>query len=93
MGVIDSNVICATCRTENYIMSGSFWIYRFSKTCISYHFMNRILKVMKCICFRCSKLLLSDDELKKGKGKDIYETFDIIYDKSKKVKSCCNINF
>ena len=56
------------------------------------HFMPRIMKLMRCVCFRCSKLLLNSDELKKGKGKDIYETFDLIHEKSKKIKTCDNEN-
>ena len=92
MGVIDSNVICATCEQKSTLCPGHFGFIDLARPVFNMHFMGRILKVMKCICFRCSKLLLSDEELKKGKGKDIYETFDIIYDKSKKVKSCCNIN-
>ena len=92
MGVIDSNVICATCEQKSTLCPGHFGFIDLARPVFHMHFMSRILKVMKCICFRCSKLLLTDEELKKGKGKDIYETFDIIYDKSKKVKSCCNIN-
>ena len=48
------------------------------------HFMSRILKLLRCICFRCSKLLLDDSQL--VEGKDIYETFDLIYENSKKTR-------
>ena len=73
-------------------MSWSFWIYRIGGTCISYALHDRIMKLMRCVCFRCSKLLLNDEELRKGKGKDIYETFDLIHEKSKKIKVCDNEN-
>ena len=51
---------------------------------------TRILKLLKCVCFRCSKLLLSDEDLLKGK--DIYESFDLIHERSKKVKVCGGVN-
>ena len=92
MGVIDSNVICATCEQKSTLCPGHFGYIDLAAPVFHMHFMPRIMKLMRCVCFRCSKLLLSNDELKKGKGKDMYETFDLIHEKSKKIKTCDNEN-
>jgi len=90
MGSIDSNVICETCQQKSSLCPGHFGYIEMAAPVFHMHFMNRILKLLKCICFRCSSLLLDDDEI--VKGKDIYETFDIIYEKSKKIKICNSSN-
>ena len=89
MGAIDSNVICETCEQKSSLCPGHFGYIELARPVFHMHFLSRILKLMKCICFRCSKLLLDDDELN-IESKDIYEKFDLIYEKSKKKKICGN---
>ena len=84
MGTIDSNVICETCEQKSTLCPGHFGYIELAAPVFHMHFINRILKLLKCVCFRCSKLLLSDDLLLKGK--DIYESFDLIHERSKKLK-------
>jgi len=91
MGAIDSNVICETCEQKSSLCPGHFGYIELAKPVFHMHFLPRILKLMKCICFRCSKLLLDDDELN-IESKDIYEKFDLIYEKSKKKKICGCVN-
>ena len=71
MGAIDSNVICETCDKCS-LCPGHFGYIELAAPVFHMHFINRILKLLKCVCFRCSKLLLSDELLLKGK--DIYES-------------------
>ena len=76
MGAIDSNVICETCEQKSSLCPGHFGYIELAKPVFHMHFLTRILKLLKCICFRCSKLLLDDDELDVV-GKDIYEKLNI----------------
>jgi DNA-directed RNA polymerase II subunit RPB1 len=91
MGAIDSNVICETCEQKSSLCPGHFGYIELARPVFHMHFLSRILKLLKCICFRCSKLLLDDDELQ-IESKDIYEKFDLIYEKSKKKKICGCVN-
>ena len=91
MGAIDSNVICETCEQRSSLCPGHFGYIQLAAPVFHMHFMSRILKLLKCICFRCSKLLLSDEELD-VESKNIYEKFDLIYEKSKKKKICGCVN-
>jgi len=91
MGAIDSNVICETCQQKSSLCPGHFGYIDLARPVFHMHFLTRILKLLKCICFRCSKLLLDDDELN-VESKDIYENFDLIHEKSKKKKICGCVN-
>ena len=91
MGAIDSNVICETCGQRSSLCPGHFGYIELAAPVFHMHFISRTLKLLKCICFRCSNLLLDDDELNVD-SKDIYEKFDLIYEKSKKKKICGNKN-
>ena len=91
MGAIDSNVICETCEQRSSLCPGHFGYIELAAPVFHMHFITRILKLLKCICFRCSKLLLDDDELIVN-SKDIYEKFDLIHEKSKKKKTCGHMN-
>ena len=92
MGVIDSNVMCATCEQKSTLCPGHFGYIELAAPIFHMHYINRIQKLLKCICFRCSKLLLDDIEINKLNGTDMYATFDLIYEKSKKIKTCRNEN-
>ena len=91
MGAIDSNVICQTCEQRSSLCPGHFGYIDLAAPVFHMHFMPRILKLLKCVCFRCSKLLLDDEELEID-SKDVYEKFDLIHEKSKKKKVCGCIN-
>ena len=85
MGAIDSNVICETCGQRSSLCPGHFGYIELAAPVFHMHFISRTLKLLKCICFRCSNLLLDDDELNVD-SKDIYEKFDLIYEKSVAIK-------
>ena len=91
MGAIDSNVICQTCEQRSSLCPGHFGYIDLAAPVFHMHFMPRILKLLKCVCFRCSKLLLDDEELEID-SKDVYEKFDLIHEKSKKKKICGCVN-
>ena len=58
MGVIDNDKICKTCEQRNNFCPGHIGHLKLAKPVFYYHFIPQILKILKCICFRCSKLLV-----------------------------------
>ena len=54
------------------------------------HFITRVLKILNCICFRCSKVLLPYDHpiFTTNNNKPNYAKFDEILNLCKKVKKC-----
>ena len=63
MGVTDSGKVCATCGQKNIHCPGHFGHIELAKPIYNYHFINNLIKILKCVCFRCSKLLIDVDSL------------------------------
>lgn len=94
MGVIDHNKICQTCEQKNTFCPGHFGHIVLAKPLFYIQFFDVVKKLMKCICFKCSKLLLDKDqpELNKILSKRIskQKKFEFIYKlcSKNKIKRC-----
>jgi DNA-directed RNA polymerase beta' subunit len=64
MGVLDNGKICRSCGQTNHDCPGHFGHYRLARPVYYYQFMDMILNVLKCICIRCSKLLIDKEKHK-----------------------------
>ena len=60
MGVIENNKICGTCEQKNNFCPGHFGHIRLAKPVYHIQFFEYVHKVLKCVCFRCSKLVLDN---------------------------------
>jgi DNA-directed RNA polymerase II subunit RPB1 len=58
MGVIDNNKVCNTCEQRNNFCPGHFGHIRLAKPVYYIQFFEYVRKVLRCVCFRCSALLL-----------------------------------
>tara|TARA_B110000259_G_scaffold183182_1_gene228058 strand:+ start:761 stop:5230 length:4470 start_codon:yes stop_codon:yes gene_type:complete len=96
MGVIDHNKICQTCEQKNTFCPGHFGHIVLAKPLFYIQFFDTVKKIMKCICFKCSKLLIDKNqiELKKILNKKIsrQKKFEAIYKicSKNKIKKCGN---
>lgn len=93
MGVLEHNQRCSTCDQTNIFCPGHFAHIRLAKPVFHAMFFDRTIKLLKCICFRCSKPLITpiddptgplqqkqQDELKKAMAiKNMQKRFDTIY--------------
>ena len=91
MGVIDHGKICPTDGLDNRFCPGYFGHIELCRPVFHIQFLPIILKILKCVCMRCSKLLINktDSEisevLKVLKGRN---RWNYIIDKCSKVKIC-----
>ena len=76
MGVTDRDVICSTCNQKNTCCPGHFGHIELARPVYNYHFIQTVLKVLKCCCCKCSKLLIDREA----------ETSKLLYKKSNKVR-------
>ena len=92
MGVIDNNKICRTCEQKNTFCPGHFGHIVLAVPVFHIKFFEIVRKVMRCICFRCSKLLLDreQDDVKAVMKKRLsnQKMFDVMSEMCQKVKSC-----
>ena len=64
MGVVENNVICATCGRDNIQCDGHFGYIQLNKPIYHPLFAPYLSKVFSSICITCGELYLSEEELK-----------------------------
>ena len=62
MGTTDMGKLCNTCGLNNMGCPGHFGHIELARPVYNYQFMDIIVKILKCICLRCSKLLINKDK-------------------------------
>jgi len=96
MGVIERGPECATCENNSAMCPGHFGHIELTLPVFHMHFINVVMKLLPCVCFRCSNLLIKKNNkklLKDLKGKSGEVRFKEVYKastKTQKASRCCN---
>ncbi len=91
MGTIDAAIICSTDDKNSTLCPGYFGKVDLALPVFHHHFITDIEKVLKCICFRCSNLLIDKTDpnvLKELEGKKASGRFTTILAMAVKNKVC-----
>jgi DNA-directed RNA polymerase II subunit RPB1 len=92
MGVIDHNKVCVTCKQKNTFCPGHFGHINLAKPIFYVHFFETVRKTLKCVCFRCSKLLVdpnnADVKALEAKKLSRQKRWDAMCKLSAKEKKC-----
>lgn len=91
MGIIERGRKCATCGHYSDLCPGHFGHIELAIPVFFFQYINYILKILRCVCFRCSNLLVdkSDPKILEILGKKTGQNrFNIISKLSEKVKKC-----
>ena len=78
MGSIDASIICPTDEKKAELCPGYFGKIDLALPVFNNHFVPYVEKILKCVCFRCSNLLLDKSDpviLKELEGKKGYNRF------------------
>jgi len=59
MGVLEHNKICTTCEQKNVFCPGHFGHIELAKPVYHAMFFDIVKKILKCVCYRCSRILIS----------------------------------
>ena len=59
MGILEHNKICSTCEQKNIFCPGHFGHINLAKPVFHAMFFDITRKILKCVCYRCSKILIS----------------------------------
>ena len=59
MGVLEHNKICTTCEQKNIFCPGHPGHICLAKPLYNPMFFDITKKILKCVCFRCSRILIS----------------------------------
>ena len=90
MGTTDMSKLCATCGQNNINCPGHFGHVELARPVYHYQFINIILKILKCTCLQCSKLLVNKDspQIKNLMKKSNKYRWQEIYNLSQKISRC-----
>ena len=58
MGVLDNGKTCRSCGQSNHSCPGHFGHYRLTRPMYFIQFVPMVMNVLRCVCIRCSKLLI-----------------------------------
>ena len=59
MGPLEKSDICDTCHGKYSTCPGHFGYIKLAVPVFHVGFMSTVISVLKCVCFKCSRLLLS----------------------------------
>ena len=92
MGVLDFGRLCPTDENSHELCPGYFGHIELARPVFHYQFVQIVTKLLRCVCFRCSNILLDKTdasvmkEVLKRKGK---HRFKYVYDKfATKIRKC-----
>ena len=87
MGVIDHGKICPTDNLDNRFCPGYFGHIELARPVFHIQFIQIIIKILKCICIRCSKILIDTNDIELN-IKNKKKLFNLVVEKCSKVKIC-----
>ena len=91
-GTIEPNKICPTCCQKSTFCVGHMSYIQLAKPVFYIQFFDIVKKILKCVCFRCSKLLVNpeSDVMKTILSKKLsrQKRWELIYKLCMKAKRC-----
>jgi len=89
MGVLEPGLICPTDGHDYMQTPGYFGHIELARPVYYIQFLNTIIKILRTICYKCSKLLISKDKYRKTLADLSGEhRWDIVFKLANKVKRC-----
>ena len=97
MGVVDHDKLCVTCEQRNTFCPGHFGHIELARPVFHVHFFCIVMKVLKCICFRCSRLLVLPGQPEvvavQAKRASRQKRWEVMYKLCHKVTKCPHCGF
>ena len=89
MGVLEPGLICPTDGFDYMKTPGYFGHIELSRPVFYIQYLTTIIKILRCICFKCSKLLISKEKYENILKEHSHEArWNMIFQIASKVKRC-----
>lgn len=88
MGVLGPGLICPTDGLTYIQTPGYFGYIEMARPVFFIQHIKEIMKILKCVCFKCSKLLISKEQHTQVYQLNSYHRWDYVYPLCQKVKRC-----
>lgn len=77
MGVLETNKLCATCQQKNLFCPGHFGHIKLARPIYHPMFFDIVRKLLKCVCYRCSRPLVSTRSTKEDIKSEVHRILAI----------------
>ena len=88
MGVLDPGLICPTDGLNYMQTPGYFGHIELAQPVFYYQYLNTAVKILRCVCFKCSKLLISKAKYNDVLTDDRKKRWDQVFALASKVSRC-----
>lgn len=88
MGVLEGNILCPTDGLNNIQTPGYFGHINLARPVFYIQFLNTIQKILKCVCFKCSKLLISKEKHNFVMSMANEQRWKYVFNLSSKIRRC-----
>jgi len=88
MGVLDPGLVCPTDGLDHMQTPGYFGRIELARPTFYIQYLPTVIKVLRAVCFKCSKLLVSKEKNKHLLEMDAHERWGAVFAIASKVKRC-----
>tara|TARA_B100000768_G_C11282417_1_gene379433 strand:+ start:23 stop:4525 length:4503 start_codon:yes stop_codon:yes gene_type:complete len=88
MGVLEPGFVCPTDGLDYMKTPGYFGHIELARPLFYIQYMNTVMKIARCTCIKCSKLLISKDKYKHALNLSSEERWNMVFSMASKVKRC-----
>ena len=88
MGVLEPGLICPTDGLDYMQCPGYFGHIELARPVFYIQYLNTILKVLRCVCFKCSKLLISKEKYKQALKMQSEARWKYVFSLASKIRRC-----
>jgi DNA-directed RNA polymerase II subunit RPB1 len=88
MGVLEPGFICPTDGLDYMQTPGYFGHIELARPLFYIQYLTTILKIVRCVCIKCSKLLISKSKYKHILKMSSEDRWDFVFEQAKKISRC-----
>jgi DNA-directed RNA polymerase II subunit RPB1 len=88
MGVLEPGLICPTDGLDYMQTPGYFGHIELARPVFYIQYLSTIQKIIRCICFKCSKLLISKEKYNQALNMKNQQRWKYVFDLCKNIKRC-----
>jgi len=88
MGVLEPGFVCPTDGLDYIQTPGYFGHIEMARPIFYIQYLNTIIKIARCVCFKCSKLLISKEKYKHILALSAEDRWSFVFSIASKIKRC-----
>jgi len=88
MGVLEPGMICPTDGLDYMQTPGYFGHLNLARPLFYVQYINTVMKIMRCVCFKCGKLLISKNQHKHAMEMASDARWNYVFSNASKVERC-----